>query len=168
VWYDNGSNGAGFYRPQTTEELAKSSQDYFANQYRQNISKNENDLYNQLATSATGQMNQGIKQIQQNNSSRGLLYGGVNAGQEGALRANTAAGLASGKASINSQVESTANQIDQNSINNGLALQQQQQQMQNAIYANAMAQMNAQNGLFSGLLSAGGMVAGGYLAGGSK
>jgi len=166
-WYDNGAQGAGYYRPQNSQELAQSAQQYFANQFRQNIPQTENTLYNQMASGVNQSMNQGIKNVQQNNSRRGLLYGGVNAGQEGAVRAGAASQLAEGRSNINSSVENAANNMDQTAIDTGIAIQQQQQQMQNAIYADAMAKMNMNNGLLGGVASAAGMGIGMYLGAGT-
>jgi len=156
----NGQQGAGWYRGPTDEQYMRDAQQYYTKQFRDNIPQTESTLYNQMASGVNQSMNQGIKNVQQNNSRRGLLFGGINAGQEGAVRASAASQLAEGRSAINSSVESAANSMDQMSIDTGVAIQQQQQQMQNAIYSNAMAQMNAQNGLLGGALGAAGMAAG--------
>lgn len=167
TWNNNGAQGAGFYRQQTAQEQAQSGQQYSAQQFRNNIPQTENTLYNQMASQQNQNMNAGIKQTQQNNSSRGLLYGGVNAGQEQGVRASASNALATGRSNINSGVETAANSMDQSAIDTGIAIQQQQQQMQDAIYSNAMAQMNAQNGAIGGLLGAAGMGVGMYLGAGT-
>lgn len=167
AWYANGANGAGYYRQQNAQEQAQNGQQYAAQQFRANIPQTENTLYNQMASQQNQNMNAGIKQTQQNNSSRGLLYGGVNAGQEQGVRASAANALATGRSNINSGVETAANSMDQGAIDTGIAIQQQQQQMQDAIYSNAMAQMNAQNGAIGGLLGAAGMGVGMYLGAGT-
>jgi hypothetical protein len=167
TWYDDGANGAGFYRAQNAQEQAQSGQQYGAQQFRKNIGQTENNMYGQLSSGVNNQMNSQIKGVQQHNSSRGLLYGGVNAGQEGAIRAGAASSLASGKSAINSGVENAANSMDQGAIDTGIAIQQQQQQMQNAIYSNAMAQMNASNSAIGGLMGAVGTGVGMYLGAGT-
>jgi hypothetical protein len=167
TYYSGGPQGSGWYKPLTNDQQIQGAQNYYATQFRNNIPQTENTLYNQFSSGQNQQMNQGIKNVQQHNSSRGLLYGGVNAGQEGAVRAQTSGALAQGRSAINQSVEGAANSMDQSAIDTGIAIQQQQQQMQNAIYSNAMAQMNAQNGVFGGLLSAGGMALGAYLGAGT-
>jgi hypothetical protein len=168
IWYDNGANGAGFYRQQDATQQAQSGQQYGAQQFRQNIPQTENTLFNQMSSGVNQSMNQGIKNVQQHNSNRGMLYGGVNAGQEGAVRAGAAGSLAQGRSGINSGVENAANSMDQSAIDTGVAIQQQQQQMQNAIYADAMAKMNNQNGAIGGLLGAAGTGVGMYLGAGTQ
>lgn len=167
VWYDNGANGAGFYRQQDDASKAQSAQQYGAQQFRQNIGQTENNLYNQAASSVNQNMNAGIKNTQQQNSRRGLLYGGVNAGGEAGVRANASNNLASARSNINSGVENAANQMDQGAINTGIAIQQEQQQIQNTIYADAMAKMNNSNAGIGGLLGAAGMGVGMYLGAGT-
>lgn len=167
-WYANGANGAGYYRAQNSQEQAQNGQQYAAQQFRANIPQTENTLYDQMASTQNQNMNAGIKQTQQSNSSRGLLYGGIDAGQEQGVRAGASSALASGKSAINSGVETAANSMDQSAIDTGVAIQQQQQQMQDAIYSNAMAQMNAQNGAIGGLLGAAGMAAGMYAGAGTS
>lgn len=168
TWYDNGSGGAGVYRQQDATSQAHNAQTYYANQFRQNIPQTENTLYNQVGSTVNRNMNQGIKNTQQSNSNRGLLYGGINAGGEAGVRANASSNLASARSSINSGVENAANQMDQGAIDTGIAIQQQQQQMQNAIYSDAMAKMNNSNAGVGGLLGAVGMGVGMYMGAGTK
>ena len=141
-------------------------QQFQAMDFRANAPQMQNTLYNQLSADVNQAAGQGIRAVKQKNSSRGLLYGGINAGNEQGVRATASGQLAKGRSAINQGVMETADQIEQGAINTGLQIQNQQQQMQNAIYANAIARMNADNSQTAGLLSAGGMVLGGYLAGG--
>jgi hypothetical protein len=49
--------------------------------------------------------------------------------------------------------------MDQAAISTGMGIQNQSQQMQNSIYANAMANMNSQNQMMGSLIGAGLLVA---------
>lgn len=159
-----GNKGWGVYRtPTGTDQLLGAQQD-LANKFRSSIPQTENTLYNRMGGQIQGQTDQATRQVRQNNSGRGLLYGGINAGQEGAVNASGAASMASGRSAINQGVENEANTLANQAIQTGTQIQQTQQQMQDAVYSQAMTQMNASNAAFGGLLGAGGMIAGGYLA----
>lgn len=163
--YTNGPQGQGTYVFNSPAQNAMLAQQYYAKQFQGNESNLENQLGSQLSSQANSQMGQNLNAVRQNNSRRGLLFGGVNAGQEGAVRSGAAQDIASGRSSINQGVVSAGNQMNQDAINTGVAIQQQQQQVQNAIYSQAMASMQSQNAAIGGLLGAGGAVLGGYLAG---
>jgi hypothetical protein len=165
AYNQGGAQGAGYYYNPSNSEKMLNQQQYFAKDFRDKLPQMENQMGNQAAGSIGASADQGVRASRASDSSRGLLYGGVHAGHEGAIRGEAAAEMAGARSNINQGLLSAADSMDANAIQTGVAVQQQQQQMQNAIYSQAMAKMNAENASFGGLMSAGGMLAGGYLAG---
>lgn len=161
-----GAQGLGWYRtdPRVQQQNA---QKYFTQQFRQNIPGMEGDLYNQLNQGVSQEMNQGIQNTKQANSRRGLLYGGVNAGGEGAVRANAAGELARGRTSINSGLLDAANQMEGNQIKTGLDIQRNKQTIADSIYQRAMAEASGTGAMVGDVLGAAGAVAGAYFGGGA-
>jgi len=153
-----GPQGSGYYQAPSQTEALQGAQQYFANQFQQNIPTLENQMYSNLAQGVNANMNQGIQSARASNAGRGLLYGGVNAANEQAIRANASNQLAQGRQNINTSVLNEGQQLMNNAVSTGIGIQQQQQQMQNAVYQQAMASMNAQNQAIGGLLSAGGLI----------
>jgi hypothetical protein len=111
------------------------------------------------ANSGLSAANAGTKQ---NMSSRGLLNSNINRGAQGANRGRAQAGVAQGTADINRGLIDAQNTMDQNAISTGVQVQQSQQAIQNQIYSQAMARMNAQNaeaGSAMGLIGTAAMIA---------
>lgn len=133
--------------------------------FRQNLPGLENQMGHQLADQSNQQMSQNIQGARQNNSARGLLYGGINAGQEGAIRANAAHGLAAGRSDINQGLLNNANTLDAQAIHTGLGIQQTQQSIQNSIYGQALADMQARGAAIGGLMGGVGKIGGMFAAG---
>jgi hypothetical protein len=135
-----------------------------ARQFRQNLGSNEQKAFENFGQAQNKSMNQDLHNVNQSNSARGLLYGGVNQGQQQAVRAQGQVNLAKGRASINDQYNQAANQMDASAVGNGVAVQQYQQGIQDQIYNQALMQMMSKNAAFGSLMSAGGMAAGMALA----
>ncbi len=160
--YMNGDHGMGVYvgySPAQQQAMA-------AHEFRENIPGLSNQMGNQLAGQVGGQVDQGIKQTQQADSRRGLLYGGMHAGNEQKVRGAGAAQVAQGRSDINKGLLEQADKIDSSAINTGLQIQQQQQAMQDAIYAQAMkssSNTSAMAGQVVGTVA--GIVAGAYSGG---
>lgn len=127
-----------------------------AQQFRANLPQNENTAYSDLAQASGANTNQAVRQAGSSNSARGLLYGGVNQGQQQGIRANNQVNLAKGKSDINNQYETEANKMDAAAVGTGVAIQQTQQSVQDQIYKQALLNMNNQNNAFGSLLGAGG------------
>lgn len=119
-----------------------------ARNFRQNIPNLQQQLGQQFRVAANDSMNQGLHSIQQNNSNRGLLYGGINQGQQAGERARAQVGVAGGIQGINRDLNSAANTLDQQAIGNGVSIQQTQQAIANDAYSRAMASMNAEDSTF--------------------
>lgn len=130
------------------------AQQQYAQQFRQALPQIQNNMQGQLAQQANQGMQQNLQTTRTNNSSRGLLYGGINAGQEGQDRAKAQKGLINADSALNSGLQSEANSLDQAATQTGVGIQQQQQAMQNSVYQNAMAQMAGQNQMLGSMGSA--------------
>ncbi len=138
---------------------ALQSQQQQAQQFRQNLPGMENQAGQQLAQSTNRQMGQNIENVNKYDNSRGLLYGGINQGNQQKQRVNAATSLAAGRTSINDQYNQAANQMDAAAVGTGLAVQQSQQVIQDQIYNQALTNMMNQNQAFGSLLGAGAMAA---------
>lgn len=106
-------------------------------------------LKQQLAEGLTQQSNLGVNQndrlIDQHNAGRGLLYGGINAGEHQSNRATAQSSLASSVNQGNIGYDQAANNMDAQAISTAAGIQQTQQAAQNQIYSQALAAQNAQN-----------------------
>lgn len=166
-YYDPFSgNWTGQNTAQITSGLQTRLQGLNAQKFRSNIPQLENNIYGQVAERGNQQLNNQFGMINQKNSSRGLLYGGINEGQKQNARADMGGFLAGQRSSINSQVEGAANSADMQAISDAQRQQQFSQQINNSIYENAMAQMAGENNIAGQALGAVGAVAGAYFGGG--
>lgn len=151
-WDERGPQGQGYYKGPNQQEELLQQQQYYADQFNQNIPQMSNQLYNQAGGAISNNMDQGIKNVRQQNSSRGLLYGGVNAGQEGSVRAKGASDMASTKSNINQGLIETGQNMRSSAISSGVSYQQMQQALNNAVYQNAMSKLNQDNAMTSGII----------------
>lgn len=136
-----------------------------AQNFRKGLLGTENSLGHNLAEENNHMLGQNLQGIRQNNSHRGLLYGGLNYGQEQGARVGAARSLAQGRTSINNNMENAANTMDQQAIHTGVGIQQSQQQIQDAIYGQALADMQAKNAALGGFISGAGKIGGAFAGG---
>lgn len=137
-----------------------------SNQYTQNLPNLQNQMGNQARQNINQQTGNSIQGNRSSNASRGMLYGGINQGQESGMRASGAAQSAQAQSNINANTTAMQQGLQQNAINTGLAINQNQQQIQNDIYQEALAQMQAAGSVFKGgmgLLGGGGGLAAGMM-----
>lgn len=128
--------------------------------FRSNLPQMQQQMASSMGQGINQQTQQNLSANKTNNSTRGLLYGGINQGQQAAVRGQGQVQMAQGREMINSQLNSAADQMDQGTISQGMALQNVQQNMQNAIYQQAMMNMMSQNQMYGSLVGAGAMGAG--------
>lgn len=164
--YD-GPQGHGIYSFNSPEQNALLAKQHYAKEFRKNLPGMENQMGHGLADAANTQMVSSIGQAKQSNSNRGLLYGGINQGQEQGIRANSANAVAQGQSDINSGLESAANDMDSSAIKQGFNYQAQQQAIQNQIYKQAMASMASSGAALGSVLGAAGAVGGAMVSGGT-
>lgn len=162
-WSDTGPGGAGYYQTNNPGQNALAKQQYFTNQFNENIPQMANDLYSQAGSQLSTKMNQGIRSVKQSNSGRGLLYGGINQGQEHGVRANAAGEMASAKSNINQGLISAGQSMQSNTVQSGVSYQQMQQALNNAIYENAMSKLNGDTAMTNSLIGSAATI-GGYAA----
>lgn len=158
--YKQGEQGWGLYADQGDPEKLMGQQQFYADKFNQNIPNMANEMQGQAAADINGRMTQGIKNVQQSNSARGLLYGGVNAGQEQRVRAQAAGDLAHAKSNINQGLISAGQNMRSNAISTGVSYQQMQQALNNAIYSNAIAKLNGDSSMTNSLLSSAATIGG--------
>lgn len=155
----NGPSGYGWYQTNTPAQNALGAQQYFTNQFNQNMGTMQNQMGNQMAGQVGAQADQSVQAARSHNASRGLLYGGVNAGQEAGIRGNAAAQTAQGQSNINQGLLQEQSQLNAGAIQSGINYQQTQQQMQQALYQNAAQGLATDTAATNGLLQAAGTVA---------
>lgn len=137
----------------------KEAQQKNAQEFRQNLPGTKSRMAEDLSVQSNLATSAGNKQIQESNSRRGLLYGGLNQGQQLANTAKQKSKLGQAINTSNVNLENAANTLDAQAVETGMGIQQSQQAIQNQIYNNAMAQMNAQNQMVGGLIGAGTTIA---------
>ncbi len=153
--------------PGTNPDVAQIHQEQLANarNFRGNMPNMANQMATRLANENNQQLGQTIHNTRVNNSSRGMLYGGVNAGQEAGANARAAVGYAQGRSDINTGLMSNADMLDAQAVGSGIQIQKNSQAIQNDIYAQALARIHGENAMANGFMGAAGMVGGGMLAG---
>lgn len=145
--FGQGPNGYGYYDLNSPDSVALGAQEHYTKEFKNNMPQMGNDIYNQVAQQQNSVLGQSLKGAKQAASHRGLLYSGIEAGHEGAIRGNAAANLAGQKSSINQGLMDAYSGMAKDRISAGLQFQHQQQQMQNAIYEQAMAKLASENAM---------------------
>lgn len=148
--------------PSLSEQQKKQLE--YAKQFRGNLGAMKAEMGDRYRGQVNRQTEAGVRGQEKMANKRGLLYSGINEGNKAAERSSGAAKTASGIAGINQSLEGAANTLDQQAIQTGLGIQQAQQDIQNSIYSQAMAQLASQNqmtgaalGMGAGLLLTGAM-----------
>jgi hypothetical protein len=126
-----------------------------AKDFRDSMSNNEESAYSNLSSATNQDLGQNLKNVNQSNNARGLLYGGINQGMRAQQRGQAGYKLAQGRAQINDAYENAANQMDSAAVNTGMMVQQNQQAIQDQIYQQALTTMMNRNQAFGSLLGAG-------------
>ena len=143
---------------QNAKALQKSQREY-AQGFRADLPGVKNQMATQLAQDSQSQLQDDLKASRSSASSRGLLYGGIQQGNEGRQRQQAQRGLLGGISASNLGLDESANQMDAAAVQTGVNMQQQQQNMQNMVYQNALAKMNGQNQVAGSMITAGAMAA---------
>lgn len=148
------------------EGLVK-QQSNLANQYTKNLPSTQGQLANVAQDQARSQLAQGYQAADRYSNSRGLLYGGLGAGNRAGVENQIAGNLSNQLQQNNLNTTNQANNMQNAALQSGINLQQMQQQSYNQAYNQALANrqqaLGQQNGLLGGIASLGGMVLGGGL-----
>lgn len=160
-----GAQGYGLYTLNSNASNNLAEQQNNATNYVNNMGSTEENMASNLRSSVGGQMSSNLDNSKSSDSSRGLLYGGIHAGNEGAIRAQASNEMAQGRSNINAGVAAAADQLTNSAIQSGVDIQEQTQTQNNAIYAQALQNMNANNSMFGAVGGAAGTIAGAYLGG---
>lgn len=147
--------------PGINENLSRLKQKQMeqAKQFREGLPGMKNKMATDLRVEANQAMGAQAKGINEANSRRGLLYGGINAGQQGAAKRASQGRLASAISANNVNLESAADTMDAQAIDTGVGIQQSQQAIQNQLYSQAQARLNGENQITGSILGAAGGVA---------
>lgn len=147
-------------------ENIKNQQIDQAKNFRADLGNKKSLMSQNLRGQANEQLQSNLGAVRSKNSARGLLYGGLNQSEEGSERARSSAGLGRAIQSSNTALENAADTLDSNAIETARGVQQSQQQIQNDIYSQAMAQLNSQNAMTSNIMSTAATIGLGLLRGG--
>ncbi len=118
-----------------------------ANDFQKNMPQMQAKMNQQLSDQSNQQMQAQLKQNKQNNSNRGLLYGGVEQGGQQGIRANAQAGLAHSISNSNADLQNASQTLNAQALQTGAGIQQNQQMIQNQIYTQQLATMQANNSM---------------------
>ena len=134
-----------------------------ADEFRGNQERTKEDIFGNVAGAERRRLSQ--EQIDTNAgfNRRGLLYSGLRQNENLQNRAASQGRLASARQDINSQVAQRQAELDRNAISGGLNQAQTQAQIQDQVYAGAMANLMGRNQAVQSLFGAGGLAAGAYL-----
>ncbi len=156
------NSGGDRYYGLTKEEASKKKADdlrtanvKYAQEFRSGIPLMENKLVGSLGNQLNQQMGEGLRSTREGAASRGLMNSGLRVKSEEGVRSGTKKAFASGAQSIKRGLLSQADSLDKQAIDSGIAIQQNEQAMNDAIYQQALAQMNAEMGAWGSLLGAG-------------
>lgn len=149
-----------------TEPMRKiqQKQQQQADEFRSNLPQYQQTIAQNLRTQGAQQLSEEEKGVKSDLSQRGLLYGGVGQGQIGRTRAAAGARLGNAVSSAQRGLESQAQQMETNAISSAQAVQNAQQEAQNQLYSQSMAQQNGMNKMIGGAL---GLIAAPFTMGGS-
>lgn len=169
VWRGLFGGDDGGPAPESEEDkrkrlLLEANQKY-AKDFREGIPEQERKMIGQLGKEASRGLYEGTQSIRQGASARGALYGGGRQAQEQKLRANVGGQLAAGSQKVKTGLLQTAKQLEDQAVQSGIDLRNQQQNLFDQAYQNAMAEMQQEAGLWGNLLGAVGGVVGGVYGG---
>lgn len=147
--------------PRINENLSRLKQKQMeqAKQFRENLPGMKNKMATDLRVEANDAMAAQAKNINESNSRRGLLYGGINAGQQAQAKGAAQSRLAKAISSNNVNLENAADAMDAQAIETGMGIQQSQQAIQNQLYSQAQARLNGENMMTGSMLGAAGGIA---------
>lgn len=135
----------------------KNQQIQQAKDFRNNLAQTKQTLGQNLRQTSSNKLDQDLSNVNKASNQRGLLYSGINAGNQAAVRSQAQSGLAQGLLNLNTGLDEAANNMDINALNTGVAIQQQQQAIQNDIYSRAQAKLNSDNQQLGSIASTAGL-----------
>lgn len=146
---------------QSPEGMTAESKKY-ASDFRHNMGNARNDMVSGLQNQVNRQVSYGLDQVDMGAARKGRGYGGYRLAKQAQVKNQGANVLNKGITAINQGLLDQANSLDAQAISGGIDVQQSQQRLQDSIYANALAQMQADNAAFGGLMGAVGSYYGAY------
>lgn len=140
------------------QSMATQAQDFSSN-----LPGYQQMLYTSADEQGRGNLASGQQQIDKNYGSRGLLYSGLRQGAQAGNAAGVASQLANQRTGINQSSQNTANNMNQGAIQQGLANQSAQQQMNAFNYQQQMGQFQGKQQAAQQTLGGAMSIAGGLL-----
>jgi hypothetical protein len=137
--------------PTATEQL-QAQQTGAANDFQAGLPGMKANMASMLTQNANQSLQSTDNDIKNNNSARGMSYGGVNAGQQAGAAASAQSGLASSIATGDQGLDQAANSMDAQAIATQTGIQAANQAAQNQAYSRALASQNSNNSLVGGLI----------------
>ena len=134
----------------------------YASDFRHNMGNARNDMVSGLQNQVNRQVSYGLDQVDMDAARKGRGYGGYRSAKQAQVKNQGANAINKGTSTINQGLLDQANSLDEQAISGGIDVQQSQQRLQDSIYANALAQMQADNAAFGGLMGAVGSYYGAY------
>lgn len=162
-----GPQGYGYYQFHAPGQNALNAQQHYLGEFEKGMPAMNKEMGDQLMMDSNKSMGKALHQQRVRDSNRGALHGGVHAAGEEGIRSNVAQGVASGKESINSGLLDEFHSMQSQTADNGMKMQQQQQQIQNQIYAQALKSFSANAGVAGELFGVAGMAGGMAISGGN-
>ena len=141
-----------FKKPETPQEKLQKSQLAQQKEFQQNIPQMQKQMGDQLRSQYNTQLQGNMKSIQASNQRRGMAYGGLNYGQQQGEAAREQANLATGLGNINTGLENANQQMMQQALQTGVGIQSTNQQIQNQLYSQEMARLQAQNSMTGNIM----------------
>ena len=157
--------GGGSQIPAINPQLQQMEQQQInaATQFGNNLPAYVKQQQNAATDTSRQNLAQTLAGTTQNSNARGLLYGGYNQGQQANATVQNQAQLGVTNENINTNAQNTLSQMQSAALGQGVALQGQQQTLNQQAYQQALAQMQAQNqgvgSLLGGIGSIGGLLA---------
>lgn len=146
---------------QSPEGMTAESKKY-ASDFRHDMSNARNDMVSGLKNQVNQQVSYGMDQVNMDAARKGRGHGGYRLAKQSQVKNQGANAINKGTSTINQGLLDQANSLDEQAISGGIDVQQSQQRLQDSIYANALAQMQADNAAFGGLMGAVGSYYGAY------
>lgn len=126
-----------------------------AQQFRSNLPSMKNKMASDLRVEGNEAMSAQANNINESNSRRGLLYGGINAGQQAQAKNSAQGRLAKAISANNVNLDNAADTMDAQAVDTGVGIQQSQQAIQNQLYSQAQARMNGDNQITGSIIGGG-------------
>ncbi len=137
---------------ESPEGMTADSKSYAAD-FRENMPNAQNNLVSSLKNQVNDQVSYGLDQVANEAARKGRGHGGYKMAMDARTKNQGKNALATGVGAINQGLLDHANSLDEQAVKGAINVQESQQRLQDSIYAEALARMQADNAAFGGLMS---------------